>query len=59
MNQIRYGATPAHVHVRQLDYTAAKELEHILDFVPKDLPLAIKELPEEKIKISWEIENGK
>ena len=61
MNLIRYGATPAHIHVRQIEHplleqnlstTGIEELKHILEFVPESLP-------EEKIKISWEIENGK
>ena len=49
MTPVKYGASPAHVHVRQLPVEIVKE----------PLPLAIKELVPEKIKISWEIDNGK
>ena len=62
MNQIRYGANPTIAHVRQPEFTfsAADELAAIIGpEIRRELELAIKELPDEKIKISWEIENGK
>ena len=76
MNKQTYGATPAHLYVGQrpvneppkvveadIKPSANAELDRIKEFVPENVPLVAKEVPEklpvEKVKISWEVPDEK